>query len=94
MHHINGNSKISINIKVNHYSLKCLTNRLTIDERNKILGCVSRKSDRERNKINSKPCCFESERELPLACSGLRPAQYFLSAYSGQLIELARQAET
>ena len=34
------------------------------DKKN-VLGCVSRKSDRERiKKINSKPCCFESERGL------------------------------
>ena len=54
--YINGNSKISINIKVN-YSLKSyqmqsinVEHQLIehFDKKN-VLGCVSRKSDRERN---------------------------------------------
>ena len=46
-----------------NYSINELLNQSNknFDKKN-VLGCVSsRKSDRER-KINSKPCCFESER--------------------------------
>ncbi len=51
--YINGNPKISINIKANHYSLKNLTNRLTkklIDERKMFGGAFCHASQRERIK--------------------------------------------
>ena len=87
--YINGNSKISINIKVNHFfKKKGLTNELLnqlmlnqlIEQKlwqEKCFGVrfVTLKSDRER-KINSKPR-FENELELSLARSCLRPAQRF-----------------
>ena len=73
MHHINERFRISINIKANH-SFKVLPEK-NFDKKN-VLGCVSRKSDREINKINSKPR-FENELELSLARSCLRPAQRF-----------------
>jgi hypothetical protein len=83
LQYINGNPKISINIKVSYHSLKNLTNRSTkklIDERKNVWGCVSsRKSDRERKnnkKINSKPCM------LPRACSCSRPAQHVSNQFT------------
>ena len=47
LQYINGNPKISINIKANH-SFKVLPEK-NFDKKN-VLGCVSRKSDRERLK--------------------------------------------
>ncbi len=73
-----------------NYSINELLNQSNknFDKKN-VLGCVSsRKSDRER-KINSKPCCFESERGLVFETG----ATFLRSVYSWQLTELARQAE-
>ncbi len=67
MHHISGNSKISINIKAN-YSLKVLPeknrqiNEDNFDKRKMFWGAFH--ASRIEKEINSKPCCFESEREL------------------------------
>ena len=95
MHHINERSRISINIKVNHYSLKRSYQTITQSILNQLIeqklwqeNCFGVRFVtlvlRER-KINSKPR-FENELELPLARSCLRLTHNFslLTGWTGR----------
>ena len=95
--YINGNLKISINIKVNHYSLKRSYRRKSTNNednfdkrkcfgvREMFWGAFHASRIEKELKINSKPR-FENELELPLArlCSKLTHNLSLLTGWTGR----------